>query len=84
MAKAEIVPLTLTAPAALKKIREIAAVSANIVVISHAVKRQRQRKITRRQIETCLRSGYVDIDEGPFMNEHGNWQTTMRHYSAGE
>jgi hypothetical protein len=79
---AEIVPLALTKTAALKLIRQLAADSSNVVIISHAKKRQTQRKITRGQIETCVRAGY--IDEGPFINTHGNWQLTMCHYSAGE
>ena len=79
---AEIVPMQLSAPAALKLIKALAQDSANIVVVSHTAKRQKQRKITRRQIETCVRNGF--IDEGPFMNDKGNWQVTMCHYSAGE
>lgn len=79
---AEIVPLSLTRPHALTMIRELAKDSANIVVVAHASKRQRQRSITRPQIERCVQAGY--IDEGPFLNTHGNWQVTMCHYSAGE
>ncbi|MHB1104422.1 MAG: DUF4258 domain-containing protein [Devosia sp.] len=79
---AEIFPLSLSGPAALKKIKELAADSGNIVIISHTAKRQKQRNITRLQIERCVQAGY--IDEGPFMNDKGNWQVTMCHYSAGE
>lgn len=79
---AEIKPFRMDKPAALKMIRGLAADSDRIVVISHAMKRQAERKITRRQIETCVRTGY--IAEGPFLNDHNNWQVTMRCYSAGE
>lgn len=79
---AEIIPLSLSGAAALTKIKELAADSANIVIIPHAAKRQKQRSITRLQIERCVQAGY--IEEGPFVNSHGNWQVTMCHYSAGE
>lgn len=69
-------------PTALRMIRQLAADSAKIVVIPHAQKRQNERSITRPQIVTCLRCGA--IEEGPFLNVHGNWQVTMRCYSAGE
>ena len=79
---AEVIPLKLTAPLALKVIREIAADSDNIVIVSHARLRGRQRKITRAQIEACIRKG--TIQEGPFMNGHGHWQVTMYRHAAGE
>ena len=63
-------------------VRQLSQDSDRIVVIGHARKRQQERSITRRQIEVCLRSGA--IEEGPFLNNHGNWQVTMRCYSAGE
>jgi len=79
---AEIKQFRMSPPAALKMIRQLATDSDRIVVVPHAKKRQIERSITRRQIEVCVRSGY--IDEGPSLNEHGNWQVTMRCYSAGE
>lgn len=77
-----VVPLKLTSPLALKQIREIAADSDSILVVHHASKRGRQRKITRPQIEACLRKG--TIEEGPFVNGHGHWQVTMYRHAAGE
>ena len=82
MAEAEIVQLGLSAHRALKMIREIAAESGNIVVIRHAKDRRRQRKISRSQIEACVRKG--TIQEGPFMNSHGNWQVSMFRHAAGQ
>lgn len=79
---ADIVPLQMTPVAAQRKIRELAANSANVIVISHGVKRQRERKITRRQIELCALKGV--IVEGPFLNQHGNWQVTIQRMAAGE
>lgn len=72
-------PLHLSAPAALKVIREIAAETNRIVVLKHARKRKR---INRRQIELCVQKGV--ITEGPFRNIRGNWQVTMCRRAAGE
>lgn len=79
---AEVVPLALTAQRALAMIREIASDSEHIVVVSHALKRGRQRKITRAQMEACVRKG--TIQEGPFLNGQHNWQVTMYRHAAGE
>lgn len=79
---AEVAPFALTAQRALEMIREIALDSDNIVIISHARKRGRQRKITRLQMEACVRKG--TIQEGPFLNGHHNWQVTMYRHAAGE
>mgnify|MGYP001547023163 FL=1 len=79
---AEVVPLKMSAPVALAHIQELAADSDKIVVIQHGRQRQKERNITRKQIEECVRQGY--IAEGPFLNAHGNWQVTIAAYSAGE
>jgi hypothetical protein len=78
----EIVPLQLTSAAALQIVREIAADTNRIVVLSHGRKRGRQRRITRRQIELCVQRG--TITEGPFLNQHGNWQVSLYRHAAGE
>lgn len=79
---AEVVPLTLTAPAALRMIRGLAQESENVVIVHHARLRGRQRRITRGQIEACVRKG--SIQEGPFVNDKGNWQVTLFRHAAGE
>lgn len=79
---AEIVPLKLGAPQALRMIRELARDSDNIVVVPHAKARQKQRRISRRQIELCVLKGI--ICEGPFMNQHGHWQVSLERRAAGE
>ena len=78
----EVIPLKLTAPVALNKIRTLAAKSENIVVIPHAKRRQTERSVTRGQIEACLLKG--TIQEGPFYNDKGNWQVTMYRHAVGE
>lgn len=77
-----VVPLELSAPAALKLIRKIAADSNNIVVIPYGKKKAKSRKITRPQIEQCVRKG--TITEGPFLNQHGQWQVNLYRHAAGE
>ena len=79
---ADAVPLELTPHAALQLIRDVASDTNNIVVISHGRLRQKQRKISRRQIELCVQKG--TIVEGPFRNSHGNWQVTLFRHAAGE
>lgn len=79
---AQIVPLQLTPKMALEMIRELAADTDKIVVIHHAEKRRKQRNFTRRQIELCLQRG--TINEGPFLNQHGNWQVNLFRHAAGE
>lgn len=79
---AEVVPLTLTVSHALKMVRQLAADTNNIVIIGHARKRGRQRRINRRQVELCCQLG--TICEGPFLNQKGNWQVNLRRHAAGE
>lgn len=82
---ADDLPSTLSGPAALKKIREIAADTSRIVVIPYAKKRiwdRRHQRITRRQIDLCVQKGV--IREGPFLNQHGNWQVNLFRMAAGE
>jgi hypothetical protein len=67
---------------ALRLVRIIAADSDKIVVIEHAKKRGKRRSITRIQIERCVRMGI--ITEGPFINQHGNWQMNLTRQTAGE
>jgi hypothetical protein len=62
-------PSKLSAPEALRVVRLLAADTANIVVHPHG---RKHWKITRRQIELCVQKGI--ISEGPFVNQHGNWQ----------
>jgi len=66
----------------LREIRRIAEDSSNIVLVSHGRKRSKQRRISRPQIECCIRKGH--IEEGPFLNMHGNWQVAMCRRAAGE
>jgi hypothetical protein len=75
-------PDQLSAPEALKVVRMLAADTANIVVIPYGARRAKQRRITRRQIELCVQRG--TISEGPFINQHRNWQMNFCRRAAGE
>jgi hypothetical protein len=75
-------PDRLSAALALKVVRLIAADTDNIVVIPYGRWRAQQRNITRRQIELCVQKG--TIVEGPFLNQHGNWQMNFYRHAAGE
>ena len=79
---AEITPLKMTSHMALNMIRELASDTENIVVVQHGSKRMKQRKVSRRQIELCVQKG--TITEGPFFNQHGNWQVNLSRHAAGE
>ena len=75
-------PDELRAADALKVIRTLAVDTNHIVVIGHGKMRQRQRQITRPQIERCVQKGI--ITEGPYVNIHGHWQVNLTRYAAGE
>lgn len=78
-----IIRLDLTAPKALKIIRELAANSENVFLIQHSKKSMKKRHITRAQIDQCLLKG--QITEGPYRDVgSGNWRVRMEHYSYGQ
>jgi hypothetical protein len=82
VAQGEVVPLRLTAPRAIQIIRELAVDTNKIVVLPYGKRRTGERKITRRQVELCVQKG--TITEGPFLNQHGNWQVNLYRHAAGE
>lgn len=69
-------------PPTLSEVREIAADSANIVVLDGPKRKARIRGITRKQVELCCQKG--TFIEGPFRNERHDWQVTMFRHAAGE
>ncbi len=79
---AERQPESLSSAEALEVIRLIAADGSRIFVVDHARRRQRERLVTRRQIELCCQRG--TIVEGPFVNGRGNWQVSLFRHAAGE
>jgi len=77
-----VIKMELTAPVAIKIAREVAQDSGKVFFKGHAERRMKQRKITRPQVITCLRSGR--ITEGPFRSIEGNWQFTINCLAAGD
>jgi hypothetical protein len=77
-----VIPLRLTAPAALKIIREIAADSGRVVTAPHAKKRMKQRRITMQQVLACLQRG--NLIEGPALMPDGDWRCTLQRLIAGD
>jgi hypothetical protein len=75
-------PADLSPADATKVVRALATSTANIVLLEHAKRRTKERKITRRQIELCVQRGA--IAEGPFLNPRGHWQLNMQRHAAGE
>jgi hypothetical protein len=63
----------------LKRLRE--AVD-RLVIPRHAKQQMRKRKITRMQIDSCLRHGRVA--EPAHLTIHGDWKATIEHSVAGD
>ena len=74
--------MNLTPATALPIIQEIATDTSRIVILNHAKKQMRRRKITRTQVYSCLRRGV--ITEGPALDIQGFWRCTMQRLVAGE
>ena len=67
---------------ALKVLREIAQVSAQVIFTTHARRRMRQRKVSPVQVLACLQRGFVS--EPVALDRHGNWKLTVTHRVAGK
>jgi hypothetical protein len=65
-------PMRLTAAVAEKRIREIALVSENVILSTHARKRMVERDIFDVDVFRILKNGHVD-DE-PEKTEQGEWK----------
>lgn len=74
--------MRLSVPAARKIIRQAAADTARVSFTLHALRRMRQRKITRRQVMQCLQQGV--ITEEPAPDRHGNWACHVERLVAGD
>ena len=74
-------PRDLSAQQARTVIRQLAEAD-RYAILDHARIRQIERGISDVEIKRCLVHGIVE--EGPFVNPHGNWQATLTRASAGE
>ena len=68
----------------LKVIKHLSASSTNIIDTRHSNERRHKRKITRMQIEQCLKKGVIKYGEAPYIDIHGNWVATLQRMAAGE
>lgn len=59
-----------------------AAATGRVGLLPHARKRMRKRRISFAQIIACLEKGV--IVEGPYLDIHGFWRSTMEYLSAGD
>ncbi len=75
-------PENLSEADAIWIVRALAEDTANVFLIRYGKKRASERQINRRQIDLCVQRG-TPI-EGPFLNQHGNWQMNLWRHAAGE
>ena len=71
----------LTRPKALALVRELAKDSGNVVFVSHASKRMKLRRISPKEVISCLLRGV--IVEGPALGIKGDWELAMERMGAG-
>lgn len=64
--------MRLTAAVAEKRIREIAQVTENVILGTHALERMLEREIFDADVYRVLRTGYVD--EAPVQATNGEWK----------
>ncbi|MCA0247075.1 MAG: DUF4258 domain-containing protein [Proteobacteria bacterium] len=65
----------MSAPAFLRRLRDLAADSKNVFITNHARRRMVQRRHTDEDVRGALLRGIVS--EGPFLNDKGHWQATI-------
>ena len=75
-------PFALNDANFLKRLRSAAADSAHVLVMPHAKKRMRERKISMVQILACLKKG--TISEPAHLTQFGDWKATVTHRAAGD
>lgn len=74
-------PHRLSAAEFQKEVRRFVQSDA-VVVLRHLRRDHPERRVSLTQIYKCLEMGTVQ--EGPFLNSHGNWQSTLFRHMAGE
>lgn len=75
-------PMQLSDAGFLKKLRAIVQDSSRVILMPHARRRMRQRRINDRQVHECLRKGR--IYEPAHLTIHGDWKATLEHQWAGD
>jgi hypothetical protein len=77
----EVVPLQMTKPVAQRRIRELAADTANVIEGPEIKSRMLKRRITWQEIINVLQMGL--ITEGPYLDIKGCWRCNLQRFGAG-
>jgi hypothetical protein len=80
--KVSALPFALNDANFLKRLRQAAADSSNIVVVAHAKQRMRERKINLNQVISCLQKGTVS--EPAHLTHRGDWKATVTRRCGGD
>jgi len=80
--KNRVVAFTLNPVTAKQSIIAIASDTDKIIFTGHALKRMRQRKVSRAQVLKCLIHGFVS--ENPHMDIKGSWKLNITTVTAGQ
>ncbi|MDH5731056.1 MAG: DUF4258 domain-containing protein [Gammaproteobacteria bacterium] len=75
----QIKKLDLTKPRAIEICKDK---SKKVFFTDHALERMRQRKLTRSQVERCIRTGA--LIEGPSIGSKGEWECKFELFTAGD
>ena len=80
----KVIPLTphVSRPVAIRKIRELATDSANVIQGPEYPSRAAMRKLNWHDVLKTLQKG--NIVEGPYLDQKGCWRCRMERFAAGE
>ena len=79
---AKVVAYRMTDSFLRKRIAQIAVDSGKVTITAHAVKRMKQRRVTRTQVQDVLLFGKVV--ESAHQNARGDWRCTLQKLTAGD
>jgi hypothetical protein len=77
-----VIPLAMNDVSLKRKIAQIAADSSHVVILPHAKKRMRKRRILLTQVLHCLRRG--NVVEPAHLDIKGCWKCTLETIVAGD
>lgn len=82
--RTKVVPLPLTKARATEIVRSIAKDSRRwVVTVQYRDDQEWRNLVNRRQIELCLKEGYV-LEKKIGQDEHGNWRFRIARVCAGQ
>lgn len=77
-----VLPLAMNDVSLKRKIAQISADSSRVVILPHAKKRMRKRRINPAQVLHCLRHG--NVVEPAHLDIKGCWKCTLETINAGD